>query len=77
MSVVGGEAIVFDEVRINEGNNYNPTTGVYTGKFLAQTDPDLQIAGYKFRAQEMSASSVVFTRFFFEMHENGGRGFTT
>ena len=32
LSMVNGEAIVFDEVRINEGNNYNPTTGVYTGK---------------------------------------------
>ena len=38
----------------------------FTQVNLAQTDPDLQIAGYKFRAQEMSASRVVITRLFFK-----------
>ena len=31
ISVVNGEILVFDEVRINKGNNYNPSTGQYTG----------------------------------------------
>ena len=29
--VEAGEVILFDQVRINVGDNYDPTTGVYTG----------------------------------------------
>ena len=31
VNVAEGETLVFDEVRINEGNHYDPTTGIYTG----------------------------------------------
>ena len=31
VDVTDGETLVFDEVRINEGNHYDPTTGIYTG----------------------------------------------
>ena len=31
VNVADGEMLVFDEVRINEGNHYDPTTGIYTG----------------------------------------------
>ena len=31
ISVEHDQILVFDEVRINEGNNYNPSNGQYTG----------------------------------------------
>ena len=31
ISVETNEILVFDEVRINVGNNYNPSNGQYTG----------------------------------------------
>ena len=30
--VFSGEGLVFDEVRLNKGSNYDSTTGIYTGK---------------------------------------------
>ena len=42
VNVADGEMLVFDEVRINEGNHYDPTTGIYTG-----TVPVVDLRGCK------------------------------